>query len=345
VSYNACVAALVQGRHHRLAAQLFGELDGTQPPPPGSAPPGPHLQPDAVSFQLALAALAGGGDGGGARLLLGRMDRQERGAPRPDAQAYGALARAAAAAGDAALAAQAKSRARSAPAGAGTGVAGGVAPQWACPSCGWRNRPQNSVCGGSSGAATARPAYGCGKLRPGPESGGSGASAAPKLASQEAAAAVIASAATTTEPRDYFYEEDEDSDEKVDAEDDDDDDDDEDDDDDAVWTISEGQAVEVWDGGQLVMGNAMLREDAKSSGGSMRSGPPALTLRVLVFDPSVDLVGGAKDDDVDEGNAARRAQVAAKATEADAARAVRRVALDQVIRRVLRLRRPRPGES
>jgi hypothetical protein len=190
----------------------------------------------------------------------------------------------------------------------------------------------------SSGAATARPAYGCGKLRPGPESGGSGASAAPTLASQEAVAAVIASAAATEEPRDYSYEEDEDSDEKVDAEDDDDDDDnDDDDDDDAVWTISEGQAVEVWDGGQLVMGNAMLREDAKSSGGSMRSGPPALTLRVLVFDPSVDLVGSAKDDDVDESNAARRAQVAAKATEADAARAVRRVALDQVIRRVLRL--------
>ena len=346
VSYNACLGALVQGRHHALAVSLFRDLDGSL---------GPQIKPDAVSFQLGLAALAGAGDGDGAVALLGRMERQEAGAPLPDSQAYSALARAATAAGNSALATEAKNRARAmspAAAAGGGGLSGvgatlgGKAQQWVCPSCGWRNRPQNDLCGGNNNqvnGASGRPTCGCGKSRPvTPDAG----------APTTTTVAATPSTSTTTTTR-AFKDEDlfaapvegataagnydtvsdgiGDESEDIDVEDE------AMDFDDSVWTISEGQAVEVWDRGRLILGNAVLNPPAtegqkdkkKSSQSPVAAG--AKVLHVLVFDPKEHLVGGAKDDDLDEHNAAGRAKVASKSSVMDATRVVKRFALDQVV--------------
>jgi len=352
ISYNACLGALVQGQHHSLAVSLFQELDGTlvdASSPSSSSPPGTNgIKPDAVSFQLGLAAMAGAGDGDGALALLGRMERQAGGAPLPDSHAYSALVRAATTAGNSALAMEAKNRARAFSAisggnggGLSTTAGGGQAQQWVCPSCGWRNRPQNNFCGGNNNqvnGASGPPAYGCGKPRPAAaqENGAAAAATAgptlPKSASgttpgafrEEDLLAEPGARAPSTIDYDAIEEEtgEEGADEDVD--------DAMSDFDESVWTISEGQAVEVWDSGRLIMGNVVLSPPPAASTKNQQAAG-ANTLHVLVFDPSAHLVGGAKDDDLDEHNAAGRAKVASKSSAVDATRVVKRFALDQVV--------------
>ena len=93
-----------------------------------------------------------------------------------------------------------------------------------------------------------------------------------------------------------------------------------------AWTVAEGQPVEVWDRGRLVLGNVLsLPVGEEASGHSSSSSSSLGVLRVLVFEPS-ETVGSARDDDSDDFEALRSLP---KVVAAEAARRVLLVPLDQ----------------